>query len=99
MQTRLKYRELEAKITPAIKVLSKHLHGTAANVPEEFEGYKIPAGTFTDRFGRTWQLQVSCTCSKSKFIKKNEIVPMIRKWAIGLRLRIIAKSISNWANS
>lgn len=99
MQTRLEYRELEKKIVPAIKMLSKHMHGTAADITIDIEGYEVPAGTFTNRYGETFQVQIRCTRNKSHFIKKNEIVPIIRKWAIGLRLRIIAKSISNWANS
>ena len=94
---RTQYREMESKFTPAIKVLSNYMHNTS-NVPPDFLGYKIPAGTFTDKNGIVWQIQAHAICSKKHHIKKNEIVPMVRKWAIGLKIRIFIKYLVEWAN-
>ena len=95
---RTQARELESKFTPAIKTLSNYMHNTG-NVPADFLGYKIPAGSFVDKNGVSWQIQAWAVCSKKHQIKKNEVVPMIRKWAIGLRVRIFIKYIVDWANS
>ena len=36
---------------------------------------------------------------KVKMIKKDEVIPMIRKWAIGLRFRTIIKYVIDWTNN
>lgn len=89
-------REAEKLLIPAIKQISGQLH-TTGEIPNEFEGYKLPAGTVTDRMGRKWQLQVHAVVAKSSFIK-NEVVPMIKKGAILVRLRIFLKYLVDWAN-
>lgn len=90
--TRLQYREVEKKVTPAIKILSSYMHNTAPDAPkEDFFGYKIPAGTFVDGHGIKWQVQVHAVCAKPSFIKDNEIKPIIRKWAVVFKLRLFAK--------
>jgi hypothetical protein len=93
---RTQAREMEAKFTPAIKTLSNYMHNTGM-VPVDFLGYKIPAGTFVDKNGVQWQIQAHAVCSKKHMIKKNEVIPMIRKWAIGLRVRIFIKYIVDWS--
>lgn len=90
--TRTYARDAEKKFFPAIKALSTHLRNTG-RVTDDFLGYKVPAGSFRDDYGRKWQYQVYAVCSPGKFIKKEEVVPMVRKWAIGLRLRVISKHI------
>lgn len=90
-------REIENKFSPALKMLSNQMHSTG-EVPPDFQGYKIPAGTYTDRMGRTWQIQAHAVIAKGNFIKKNEVVPLIRKWAILVRLRIFLKYLIDWAN-
>lgn len=89
-------REAIKKIVPSIKVVSNQLH-TTGQVPPEFVGYKVPAGTVTDYNGRTWQLQVHAVVAKADFIKKNEVIPIIRKGAILIRVRIFLKYIIDWA--
>lgn len=98
---RFQARELEQKIIPSIKILSKHMHNTAPDVPtKDFHGYKVPSGTFTDGHGKEWQVQVHAYCTKSHFIKDNEIKPIIRKGAIMFRVRlfmsILTEKIMNW---
>lgn len=88
--SRIQAREIEKKFTPALKVLSSHMHNTGP-VTNDFIGYKVPAGTFTDRSGREWQVQAHAVCSKAHKIKKDEIIPIIRKWAIGLKVRTYLK--------
>ncbi len=94
---RTKAREIEKKFTETIKGLSKHMHGIG-HVPADFIGYKVPAGSFKDNLGRDWQIQAHAIISKKHKIKKNEIVPMIRKWAVMLKLRILLKYITDWSN-
>lgn len=89
---RLQAREAQNKIMPAIKLLSKYMHNTSPDAPKkDFHGYRVPAGMFTDAHGIQWQLQVHAVCTKSNFIKENEIKPIIRKWAILFKLRLFAK--------
>ena len=89
---RLHQRELEKKVIPAIKLLSKYMYNTSPEAPrKDFHGYKVPAGMFTDVHGISWQVQIHAVCTKDKFIKKNEIKPIIRKGAIMFRLRLFAK--------
>lgn len=90
-------REIESKFQPALKVLSSQMHSTG-EVPPDFQGYKIPAGTVQDRMGRTWQIQAHAVVQKKSFIKKNEVVPIIRKGAILVRFRIFLKYLIDWAN-
>lgn len=94
---RTQYREMESKFTPAIKALSSHMHNTG-KIPAAFLGYKIPAGTFTDASGVEWQIQAWAVCSQKHKIRRNEVVPMIRKGAIGLRLKILLKYIVDWSS-
>lgn len=91
-RSRFEAREVERKVIPAIKLLSKHFHNTTAMAPA-FRGYKVPAGDFSDNQGRNWQVQVVAVCTKKDRMKRNEVAPMIDKWAIGLRLRVWAKSV------
>lgn len=90
--TRLQARELEGKVVPSIKLLSRYMHNTAPDAPKnDFFGYQVPAGEFVDGHGIKWQVQVSAVCAKSKFIKTNEIKPIIRKGAIMFKLRLFTK--------
>jgi len=90
--SRLQAREAEKKVTPAIKILSTYMHNTSPDTPGNvFHGYEIPAGDFTDSKNRVWQLQVRAVMDKSLFIKKNEIKPIIRKWAVGFKVRLFFK--------
>lgn len=89
---RTQYREMEKKFTPAIKNLSDHMHNTGS-VPDDFLGYKIPAGEYTDSNGIKWQIQAWAVCSKKHQIRKNEIIPMIRKWALFLKFRLFLLGI------
>lgn len=89
---RFQAREAEKKIMPAIKLLSQYMHNTSPDSPEEIHfGYKVPAGEFKDSHGIHCQLQVSVVRGRGKFIKENEIKPIINKWAIGFKLRVLAK--------
>lgn len=91
---RFRARELEQKIMPAIKMLSKYVFTTAPDAPKKnFFGYKVPAGEFTDEHGNKFQVQIHAYRTKSDFIKKDEIKPIIRKWAIFFRLRLFAKML------
>ena len=84
--TRTEAREMEAKIKPAIKALSLSVMKTG-KIPDDLIGYKVPAGDF-DSNGVKCQLQVWAVYSKSHRIKKNEVVPMIRKGAIFFKQRL-----------
>lgn len=68
------------------------MHNTG-EVPEDFLGYKIPAGEFSDGNGVKWQVQAWAVCSKKHQIKTNEIVPMIRKGALLLKFRLFLLGI------
>ena len=95
---RLERREVEKKFIPTLKALSSHLNNTGP-VTDDFIGYKAPAGTVQDRSGRKWQLQAHAILSKSKMMKKDEVVPMVRKWAIGMKLRVFAKYLIDWSSN
>lgn len=91
-RTRLQDREVVRKVIPAIKLLSSYMHNTSPEAPKkDFHGYEIPVGTFKDSNGIVWQLQLSAVCSNKKFIKNNEIKPIIRKGAWLFKLRLFAK--------
>jgi len=91
-RTRLQDRQVEKKLIPAIKLLSSYMHNTTPEAPtNNFHGYKVPAGTFADDHGVLWQLQVQAICSKKKFIKENEIKPIIRKGAWMFKFRMFLK--------
>ena len=95
---RIQAREIDKKFTLAIKALSSYMHNTGI-VTDDLLGYKIPAGTYTDKHGVEWQVQAHAICSKKLKIKKDEVIPMIRKWAIGLKFRAIIKYIIDWSNN
>lgn len=95
--SRTQYRDMENKFTPAIKTLSSHMHNTG-KIPDSFLGYKVPAGKFKDGNGVEWQIQAWAVCSKKHQLKKNEVVPMVRKWAIGLKIRIFLKYLIDWSS-
>ena len=93
-RTRLQDREVVKKVIPAIKILSQHMHNTNPKAEEStLIGYKIPAGDFTDSHGVHWQVQVHAVKAKSQIIKNNEIIPIINKWAIAFKLRLLSSSI------
>lgn len=94
--TRTEARDMEAKIKPAIKALSMSVMKTG-RIPDNFVGYKVPAGDF-DTNGIKCQLQVWAVYSKSHRIKKNEVVPIIRKGAILFKFRLWIKHIVDWSN-
>ena len=98
---RFQARELEQKIIPSIKLLSKYMHSTAPDAPEkEFYGYKVPSGTFKDGHGVSWQVQVHAVKVKKLFIKENEIKPIIRKGLTLFKIRVFAsmliEKINKW---
>ena len=85
-------RKAEKVLNPAIKKVAESVHKTG-KVPEDFLGYKAAAGTF-EIMGRTWQYQISAVCTKKDIMKSDgEPITLTRKWAIGVRLRAIAKHI------
>lgn len=89
---RFQAREAEKKIMPAIKLLSQYMHNTAPDSPQDIHyGYVVPAGDFKDVHGVPCQLQVSVVRGRGKFIKENEIKPIINKWAIGFKLKLFTK--------
>lgn len=91
---RLQARELQNKVIPAIKVLSSGMFRTNPNTPEKnFFGYRVNAGELTDNHGETWQLQIHAYRTKKDWINTNELKPIVRKWAIGFRLRVILSEI------
>ena len=91
-RTRTGDREVEKKLIPAIKLLSSYMHNTTPEAPKHsFHGYVVPAGTMTDGHGVSWQFQVQAICSKKKFIKENEIKPIIRKGAWMFKFRMFLK--------
>lgn len=86
---RFQARELEQKIIPAIKLLSKYMHNTSPDAPtKEFKGYEVPAGLFTDGHGISWQVQIRAVKVKSLFIKNNEIKPILRKGLSLFKVRL-----------
>ena len=94
--TRTQAREAERKIFPAIKAISSSVANTRI-IPDNFKGYKLPAGDFMSN-GRKWQYQVIATCTKSEFIKKDEVVPMFKGWTLWLKLKAFAKYMIDWSN-
>ena len=94
--TRLYAREAEKKLNPSIKAISTYIRNTG-QVTDDFRGYKCPAGSVIDNSGRKWQLQIYAVCQKSDFIKKDEIKPIIRKWAIGVKVKAFSKYLIDWA--
>ncbi len=99
--TRTNYREANTKVVEAVKVLSQHMHNVNPETPTEtFHGYRVPAGDFVDKYGVKCQLQIHAVRLKSDFIKRNEIEPIINKWAIGFKVRALLtefiKRVKNW---
>lgn len=91
-RTRLQDREVVRKVIPAIKLLSKYMHNTSPDAPKkDFHGYEMPVGTFVDGHKVEWQLQLTAVCTKKKFIRTNEIKPIIRKGAWLFKLRLLLK--------
>jgi predicted 3-demethylubiquinone-9 3-methyltransferase (glyoxalase superfamily) len=92
-------REIKNKFTEEIKALSQHMD-SQGRVSDDFLGYKVPvAGEFKDKWGIPWQIQAHAICSKNHKIKERKVVPMIRKWAIGLKFRALIKYFIDWSNS
>ena len=90
---RLHARELEKKVVPAIKVMSKHMFTVNPETPEQhFHGHKIPCGDFVDHYGVKVQLQLHAVRVKSQFIRENEIQPIFNKWSILFKLRLRIKA-------
>ena len=94
---RTQAREAEKKILPAIKAVSNALHNTNI-IPGNFGGYKAPAGDVTDSLGRKWQLQIVAVCAKSDFIKRDEVIPIIKGWTAWLKLKALLKHIIDCTN-
>lgn len=98
---RFQARELEQKIIPSIKLISKYMYSTAPDAADkEFHGYKVPSGTFTDSHGISWQVQVHAIRTKNLFIKNNEIKPILRKGLTFFKIRVFAsmliEKINKW---
>ena len=97
---RFQARELEQKIMPSIKLLSRYMHNTSKDAPEKiFYGYKVPSGTFKDSNGELWQLQIHAYKAKGHFIKDNEIKPIIKKGISLFKLRIFVSAIIHKINT
>jgi len=94
---RLTIWEAEKKFDTAIRALSTSVQQTR-EVQDVFKGFKVPVGQPFYHNNKRWQFQVSAYCTKDMIIKKNEVVPILAKLAIGIRLRSIAKYIVDWAN-
>ena len=87
--TRLQARELDRKILPAVKTMSKYLHNTDPNAPEKvLHGYILSAGEFK-LANRKWQLQIRAVCTKKEFVKEEEIHPIIRRGAMVIQAKIV----------
>jgi hypothetical protein len=91
--SRLQARELDKKILPAVKMMSKYIHNTAPDAPEkDFHGYILSAGSFS--LGRRkWQLQIRAVCTKKEFVKEEQIHPIIRKGAWLFKLRLWSSAV------
>ncbi|WP_372647795.1 hypothetical protein [Draconibacterium sp.] len=89
---RLVAREAKQKFDPAIKGLTESIRHTN-EVTDIFHGYKVNAGTYVDGRGRTWQLQVHGVLAKGNFIKKDQVIPVFSKWAIGIRVKAFIKHL------
>ncbi|MDD4972466.1 MAG: hypothetical protein PHT07_23800 [Paludibacter sp.] len=94
---RTQAREAEKKLLPAIKATTNALHNTGI-IPDNFGGYKTPAGNVTDRLGRAWQLQIVAVCAKSDFIKKDEVTPIIKGWSFVIKTKAFLKYLIDYAN-
>jgi len=94
---RTQAREAEKKLLPAIKAVSNSLHNTGI-IPDNFGGYKAPAGDVTDHLGRKWQLQIVAVCAKSDFVKKDEVTPIIKGSTIIIKVKAFLKYLIDWAN-
>lgn len=94
---RTQAREVEKKLMPAIKAVSSSVHKTGP-IPNNFKGYKVPAGELSDNLGRKWQYQITAVCAKSDFIKRDEVVPMFRGWNFIVKIKAFAKYAIDWAN-
>lgn len=94
---RTQAREAEKKLMPAIKAISTSVHKTGP-IPNDFKGYKVPAGELTDNLGRKWQYQITAVCAKSDFIKRDEVVPMFDGWNLLVRVKAFLKYLIDWAN-
>jgi hypothetical protein len=98
---RFQARELEQKVIPSIKLLSKYMHNTTPQAPDKtFFGYKVPSGEFVDKYGIKWQVQLHCYRTKSDFIKTNEIKPILKKGLSMFKIRIfislLIDKINKW---
>lgn len=82
---------------PAIKAISTSVHKTGP-IPNNFKGYKVPAGELIDGLGRKWQYQITAMCAKSDFIKKDEVVPMFKGWNFILKAKAFIKYLIDWTN-
>ena len=86
-------RKAEKVLNPAIKKIASAVLRTE-EVSVDFRGYKISGGTFKDPKGRTWQYQISAVCAKSDIIEdSDEPIKLVRKWAVRLKMRALAKHI------
>lgn len=94
---RTQAREAEKKLMPAIKAISTSVHKTGP-IPNNFKGYKVPAGELTDNLGRKWQYQITALCAKSDFIKKDEVVPVFAGWNLLVRAKAFLKYMIDSAN-
>ena len=97
--TRVQARELEQKIIPSIKLLSRYMHNTSPDAPvKEFKGYKVPSGIFKDGHGIKWQVQIHAYKDKSQFIKENEIKPILRRGLSLFKLRMFVSVLIDKIN-
>lgn len=95
---RLTIWEAEKKFDDAIKAVSTSVKNTS-RVPNEFKGYQAPVGTPFDINGFRWQFQVRAVCTKPDFIKKNEVIPISKKWLIAARIKAFMKHVVDWSNN
>jgi len=94
---RTQAREAEKKLYQAIKVISKAAHDTGP-IPDNFKGYKAPAGDFTDNLGRRWQYQITVVCAKSEFLDTNKVIPMFKGWTVIVRVKAFLKYLVDSVN-
>lgn len=94
---RTQAREAERKLMPAIKAISTSIHKTGP-IPNNFKGYKVPAGELTDNLGRKWQYQITAVCAKSDFIRRDGVVPIFSGWNLLVRAKAFLKYLIDWAN-
>jgi len=94
---RTQAREAEKKILPAIKAVSNALNNTNI-IPDNFGGYKAPAGEVINHSGIKFQLQIIAVCAKSDFIKRDEVTPIIKGWSFIIKTKAFLKYLIDWAN-